>query len=65
MRRSATLTDVERLVLDVLAPGGLLTLATLARRTGRPVRDMRRATDGLLTKNLAWANHRGQWSTRG
>lgn len=56
------LTDVERLVLDVLAPGGLLTIETLARSTGRRVHEVRRATDSLQSKNLAWANRRGQWS---
>ncbi|UGT53973.1 hypothetical protein [Nocardia asteroides] len=63
MKHSDPLTDVERLVLELLAPGGLLTLDTMARRTGRRVRDVRRATASLLAKNLAWANHRGQWST--
>ncbi|MFD3707423.1 hypothetical protein ACFWUP_30175 [Nocardia sp. NPDC058658] len=57
------LTDVERLVLDVLAPGGLLTIETLARSTGRRVHEVRRATDSLQGKNLAWVNRRGQWST--
>lgn len=71
---TANLTDVERQVLDVLAPdglilgvltpGGLLTLDTLARRTGRRVREVRRATASLRKRNLAWANRRGQWSAR-
>lgn len=57
------LTDVERLVLDALAPGGLLTIETLAHSTGRRVHEVRRATDSLQSKNLAWVNRRGQWST--
>lgn len=71
---TANLTDVERQVLDVLAPdglilgvltpGGLFTLATRARRTGRRVREVRRATASLRIRNLAWANRRGQWSAR-
>lgn len=56
------LTAVERTVLEILAPGGLLTLDTLARRTGRREWEIRRATNSLLSKNLAWANRRGQWS---
>ncbi|PKV79345.1 hypothetical protein [Nocardia fluminea] len=56
------LTTVERSVLEILAPGGLLTLDALARRTGRQVREVRRATNSLRAKNLAWANRRGQWS---
>ncbi|MEU4317655.1 hypothetical protein AB0F85_04570 [Nocardia fluminea] len=63
MRDFDTLTEVERLVLDVLGPGGLLTVETLARSTGRRVHEVRRATDSLQSKNLAWTNRRGQWST--
>lgn len=59
---AANLTDVEKKVLDVLTPGGLLTLETLARRTGRQVWEVRRAANSLRVKNLAWANRRGRWS---
>ncbi|MEV6659709.1 hypothetical protein [Nocardia fluminea] len=55
------LTDVEQKVLDSLAPGGLLTLDSLARCTGRQVWVVRRAANSLRLKNLAWANRRGQW----
>ncbi|MFD4432973.1 hypothetical protein [Nocardia sp. NPDC058497] len=71
---TANLTDIERQVLDVLAsdglilgvlaPGGLLTIDALARRTGRRVREVRRAITSLRMRNLAWANRRGQWSAR-
>lgn len=55
------MTALEVQVLEVLRPGGALTLDALANAIGKPKWLVRRAATSLRKQTLAWENRAGQW----
>ncbi|MFI1234592.1 hypothetical protein [Nocardia salmonicida] len=55
------LTDVEQRVLDVLAPGGLLTADTIARNLNMSPWRVARALNSLRRNGDAFRNRHAQW----
>lgn len=55
------MTALESQILDVLRPGGMLTLDRIATLVHRPKWLVRRATSSLRRQTLAFENRAGQW----
>lgn len=55
------MTALETEVLEVLRPGGMLTLDTIAETIRKPKWLVRKAAGSLRRQALAWENKAGQW----